>query len=255
MASGIERSKFIRPMANALGWTTGRLRGVFQRADYHSPYTDLPRALRILQAQLPEQLPAVLKALNLDTTALRVPESAAGQQLALMPPAALATPAHGGALTPDIAPEPADGDARVSLVDRLAESIPGDESFTDKRARVRTILKKHGVDGRFKDEVRALAWVKKVFPDAVFKPNGAGAVEVAPDIETLPAPRLRELVESLMTQLAEKDRQLKQAKKQLNDADYFLDAYRIKMVGKGLLDVTEDQALFFLGKAAVKKPL
>lgn len=258
MPSGVARSKFIRPMADALGWRLGRLRELFQRADYHSPYTDLPRALRILKTLLPEKLPAVLKALNLDETALQASDSPGGQQLVLMPPASPAAPTPEGttvALTPHIAPRSLGG--RGGLVDRLVHAIPGDEDVASKRDKVRAILKKHGADGRMKDEVRALAWIKKVFPEAAFKADETvTAVEIVSDLETLPAPRLRELIKSLMAELADKQRQLKQFQTKLGAVNYLLDATKNKMVGEsGLYDVTEEQALFFLANAEAKRPL
>jgi hypothetical protein len=247
MASGIARSKFIRPMADALGWQLGRLRALFQRADYHAPYTDLQRALRIIQAHLPDQLPAVLKSLNLDATYLHAdkPSDPASHQLALMPPASQA-PA-----TPNVpAVLPVKG-----LVDQLAHMIPGDDALADKRDKVRSILKKHGADGRMKDKTLAIAWLKKVFPGAE-EHAVATVVEVAPDIETLPAERLRPLIRSLMAELADRDQLLKRIEKRFGDVKYFLDATKQKMVGDtGLFDVSEEQALFFLAVAAAKKPL
>jgi hypothetical protein len=253
VASGIERSKFIRPMADALGWTTGRLRALLQRSDYHAPYLDLQRALRILQANVPAQMPAVLKALNVDEALLREPEG--NQQLALMPPAAEPAPeAPSGALIPHRPGRSGNG-AKLTLVERLARAIPGEQPVEYKREKVRQILKKHNVDGRMKDEARAFAWVKKAFPEATLQQSGTAiAVEVVSDIDTLPPPRLRELVKSLMTKLAEKDRQLKHMKTQLGEVNYFLNATRVKMVGEsGLHDVTEEQAFFFLASAAAKR--
>jgi hypothetical protein len=246
MAAGIARSKFIRPMADAIGWQLGRLRALFKRADYHAPYTDLPRALRILQTHLPEKLPAVLKALNLETAASAPAESGGAQQLALMPPAAAPETALTRHLPPDV---------KIGLVERLAQAIPSQESVEFKREKVRAILKKHGVDGRFKDEVKALAWVRKAFPDAAFKPD-AGAVEVVPDLDSLSPSHMRELIRSLRSELTEKDQQLKQMKVRLGEVNYFLNATKNKMVGdSGLHDVTEDQALFFLAWNIAKKPL
>lgn len=251
MASGVERSKFIRPMADALGWTTGRLRALFVRADYHSPFVDLQRALRILQANVPNQMATVFKALNIDPAYLhsdRPNDPAASQQLALMPPAAQTS----SPVTPNV---PAVSTVAKGLVDQLAQMIPGDDALTNKREKVRSILKKHGVDGRMKDKALAIVWLRKVFPGAGEGHIPSTVIEVESDIETLPAERLRPLIKSLMAELAEKDRQLKLIQTRFGEVNYFLDATKHKMVGDGLLDVTEEQALFFLARAAAKKQL
>lgn len=232
-------------MADALGWQTGRLRALFKRADYHAPYTDRDRALHIVQTYIPEQLPAVLKALNLDAAFLRPPDNVGGQQLALMPPAPQTTPNV-----------PVISAVTTGLVDRLARMIPGDAAFTVKRQQVRSMLKKHGADGRMKDQARAMQWLKKAFPGAVEEQDAATVIRVPDDVETLPVEQLRPLIKSLRADLSERDRQLKLIQARFGEVNYFLNATKGKMVGdSGLFDVSEEQALFFLALAAARKPL
>src|SRR5262249_30395554 len=127
MASGISRSTFMRPLANAIGWEIGRLRRLLNCADYHAPYDDLPRALRILQIQMPQRMSNILAAMNMDAAVLQN-DAEPARQLALMPPSTARM--------------------KVSLIDRLAQTIPGTASLTEKRSKVRLVLKKHNADGR-----------------------------------------------------------------------------------------------------------
>lgn len=253
MASGIQRSKFIRPMADALEWTTAKLRTLFESKDYHAPFTDLPRALRILQQYAPDKMSVVLEALR-----LHVPEEMTGMtdpggspQLALMPPAVpkLSAP------TPSVAVPPG---AQKGLVGRLVQMIPGDGSFTEKRAKVRAVLKKHRVDGRMKDEALAVGWIKEAFPDANPLPQSdtTAVVQITADIETLPAEQSPHTIRSLVTQLSERESQLKALRVRVGEIKYLLDAAKSAMVDSGLGGVHEETAGFiFLAVATAKKPL
>lgn len=145
--AGFSRARWTRPLAKSIGWRPQRMRLLFKRNGLTPPYTDIEKALAILDKN------------GISTTKFRAQNAtppplndegkvSAGKQLAVRGRA----PAE---------PKPLTGvqkykeKVKKRLIYRLAMLLPEGPCQYGK-SRVRAILAKHGVRKPYEDERRAL---------------------------------------------------------------------------------------------------
>jgi hypothetical protein len=154
-----KRSKWMAPLAKAIGWKPQRLRYLFNKHNYVWPYTSELRGLQILAAE------------KIDIRNYRPTEDAVGKRIVF---GATLRPANGGGeatkeaappIKPSV-PTPAPAESKRGwsnkLLSRLARLTK--EGDTPKgKYRVKALLKKADITGRLKeeDEARALAALEK----------------------------------------------------------------------------------------------
>lgn len=222
MPAGVERSPYTPTISKTIGWTIGKLRGRLNKAGYPAPYMDAPRILRILHSQGVD-VTKCLKVLNLDPSCLG--QSANNNELVLAP----APSPQGLSVVASHLDEQQTGP--LPLMTRLALLLPGQGTINEKRAQIRIMLNKAGIDGRTKDEQATLKVMREhgIATDKFMSAESASvaaslpAVSAVPDVENMPVDKLRSTARLMIDQIIKMDKTLKTYRRRERLAKEILD--------------------------------
>lgn len=244
MPTGIARSKFVSPLAKSLGWKLGRLRALFNRKGYYSPYLDEIRGLKIcieegldIRPYLdkaghgPDFLASLNVSLNKGNRPLGAPAGPvpANELVLSQPPSAppptlnLPVPQHQGKPLP--------------LIVRLCNMLGGPQH----EEKVRAVLEKHQMDLRgYKAEDRILqVFIKEGYSVDGFERRygpDSSIVSTRPGLEKMSIAELRDYAAELQRALAGKEMTLRNMEARHKRIQDLLE------MGKNLI-VTEYRAL------------
>lgn len=227
MPSGIQRSTFIRPFAEALGISMQAVRDTLNEAGYKAPYLDVRRALRILQEH-GRDIRGCLKAVGMTLQDLESPAPshqppipAANALVLTQPPSQAQPPSRAPPPTPLPASESEVTQDRyptpppTALIARLAMATEAGNTVAN-RNRLRNLLESHGYDFRSRKEQVALEILHRLgirVENFISKDQDIVAYH-KPNLDTnaMGVGQLRQTVETAMKDLVESQMETRRLK-------------------------------------------